>query len=169
MANIKTTQAQWDKAKAYYESGLKLKEISEKTKITISSLSKKASAENWSKENEKKTLIIEDTRVRVAKENFTQIERQVHEELVDERTKYTFFFNDITSRNLKKMMEQVDGEDAAPVSIMEHRIAQAAIKDGKEVVLGKAPETAIQVNNNGSSSVMAELIAETTGKVLRPS
>jgi len=85
--------------------------------------------------------------------------------VVDDRTKHILFFNDITSRNLKKMMEQVEDNT---VSIMEHRIAQAAIKDGKEVVLGKAPETAIQVNNNGTNSIMSDLIKETTGKVLRP-
>lgn len=86
-------------------------------------------------------------------------------EVVDEKTKHIQFFNDVTVQNISSMMSKVD-ESA---SIMEHRIAQAAIKDGKEVVLGKAPETAIQVNNNGSqSNPIAELIAETTGKVLRP-
>ena len=85
--------------------------------------------------------------------------------VVDERTRHIMFFNNATEHNIAVMLAKVSEE----TSIMEHRIAQAAIKDGKEVVLGKAPETAIQVNNGGSQlSVMADLIAETTGKVLRP-
>lgn len=63
---------------------------------------------------------------------------------VDERTKHIQFFNDATVRNLSTMIKKV----GADTSIMEHRIAQAAIKDGRETVLGKTPETAVQINNS---------------------
>jgi len=36
-------------------------------------------------------------------------------------------------------------------SIIEHRQAQATLKDAKDVVLGKDPDTAIQINNNDLS------------------
>lgn len=67
---------------------------------------------------------------------------------VDERTKHIQFFNNATLKNLSVMVKKV-GEST---SIMEHRIAQAAIKDGRETVLGKTPDTAIQINNNVAST-----------------
>lgn len=65
---------------------------------------------------------------------------------VEERTKHIVFFNNATVKNLTIMLSKLTEEN----SIMEHRIAQAAIKDGKETVLGKTPDTAIQVNNNST-------------------
>lgn len=47
MANIKTTPKQWEDAREYFEAGLLLREVSEKTGISIPSLSKRAKSENW--------------------------------------------------------------------------------------------------------------------------
>lgn len=63
---------------------------------------------------------------------------------VDERTKHVQFFTDATVVNIKGMVDKLGKE----TSIIEHRIAQAAIKDGRETVLGKSPDVAVQVNNN---------------------
>jgi hypothetical protein len=49
MANIKTTQQEWDKAREYFEAGLSLTKIVEKTGISKSQISKKSNAEGWEK------------------------------------------------------------------------------------------------------------------------
>ena len=47
MANIKTTPAEWAKARRLFESGLVLRAISQKTGIGESSLSRKAKSDGW--------------------------------------------------------------------------------------------------------------------------
>ena len=81
-----------------------------------------------------------------AKQELAQLSNQeiiTVNQIVDERTKHIQFFNSLTTRNLSMMADKLSAE----TSLLEHRIAQAAIKDGKETVLGKTPDTAIQINN----------------------
>ncbi len=63
--------------------------------------------------------------------------------VVDERTKHIQFFTNATVKNIGRMVDKIDGS----TSIIEHRVAQAAIKDGRETVLGKSPDVAVQINN----------------------
>jgi hypothetical protein len=72
----------------------------------------------------------------------------VHD-VVAERTKHIIFFNNATVRNLSEMVGKIGRE----TTIAEHRIAQAAIKDGRETILGKTPDTALQVNVGEKMSV----------------
>ena len=65
---------------------------------------------------------------------------------VDERTKHMQFFTNATLKNVSLMAKKL----TAQTSIIEHRQAQATLKDAKDVVLGKDPDTAIQINNNNS-------------------
>jgi len=69
---------------------------------------------------------------------------QAVQHVVDERTKHILFFDNATVDNISKMVKKI-GDNT---TIVEHRIAQSAIKDGRETVLGKQPDTAIQINNN---------------------
>lgn len=165
MANIKTTAEQWEKVRAYYESGLKLKEISEKTKIAIPNISKKAKADGWSKANEKQTLIIDESRVREAKANFTQIERQVHEELVDERTRELQYFNktqkrfaQISAQAIESKLDE-NGKAGPDFNLMDLRTASAVVRESREGILGKDPSIALQVNNNNNTfeSILAKV------------
>jgi len=64
-------------------------------------------------------------------------------EVVDERTKHLQFFTNASLKNVSVMMKKIGAES----SISEHRQAQTALKDAKETVLGKTPDTAIQINN----------------------
>jgi hypothetical protein len=159
MANIKTTQEQWAKAKAYYESGLLLKEISQKTKIAIPNISKKAKAEGWAKANEKQILIIEESRVRAAKANLGQIELQIHNELVDERTNDIIYFNKAQKRLAAVGMSMIEqkldknGKPTDELSVMELAGVSKVVKDSREGVVGKAPDVAVQINN-GFESVL---------------
>ena len=80
--------------------------------------------------------------------------------VVDERTKHIQFFNNATLKNLSVMVKKVDTN----TSIMEHRIAQAAIKDGRETVLGKSPDVAVQVNNNMQVEEIRRLVIDPKAK-----
>jgi transposase len=77
------------------------------------------------------------------------------EQAVSEKTKHIQFFNNATVKNLSVMLTKIKPEVVkkgvvveAGTSINDHRIAQAAIKDGRETVLGKDPTTAVQINDN---------------------
>lgn len=80
-------------------------------------------------------------RTAVLREN----EQTVHvmNEIVDEKTRHIAFFANATIKNVSLMMEKIDNT----ISIDEHKTAQDAILKGRETVLGKSPEMAIQINN----------------------
>ena len=72
MANIKTTQAEWEKCREYYEAGLTLSKIVEKTGISKTQISKRSNAESWPKGTEKERLIADAVRVNVSKGTLTE-------------------------------------------------------------------------------------------------
>lgn len=154
MANIKFTAEQWERAKEYYEAGLTLSQITEKTKMDKAAISRKAKLEEWVKNNDQKQQLIRDaTNVAVEKSKMTKQALSVHDELVNEQTKQVMFFNRLTLQNLNMMARKLTAES----SIIDHRIAQQTIKDGKEVVLGKAPDTAIQINQQNQQKQISEI------------
>lgn len=69
------------------------------------------------------------------------------EDEVAKRAAQIRFFAEATHKNLSVMLEKIDAE----TTIQDHKTAQTAIKDGKETVLGKEPETVI--NNTQSVAV----------------
>lgn len=69
---------------------------------------------------------------------------------VSERIKHIDFFNNATIKNLQLMTKKL----GANTSIVDHRVAQAAIKDGRDTVLGKNIDTAIQINNNSAAQII---------------
>lgn len=64
--------------------------------------------------------------------------------IVDAKTRHIAFFADATVKNVSLMM----GKIGRKTSIDEHKTAQDAIHKGRETVLGKQPDTAIQINNS---------------------
>ena len=146
MANIKTTPAQWERAREYFEAGLLLREISEKTKIAIPGLSKKAKAEGWAKANEKKTLIQDAVRVSEAKANLSKVAVSVHEEIVEGIVSRLEYLNRQAMQNVQEAM------DAGCENQADFRSRALTINAAKETLVGKTPETAIQINNQGACS-----------------
>lgn len=80
---------------------------------------------------------------------------------VVERSKHIQFFTSATLRNISVMMSKIKPETVNTETkqvidpgstISDHRVAQAAIKDGRDTVLGKTPDTAIQINNTNNSA-----------------
>jgi hypothetical protein len=148
MANVKYSAQDWSRAREYFEAGLSLSDITEKTGISKPQISKRSSQEKWSKETEKKQLIVDAVRLAVAKETLNETELSVHEELVDERTRYVIFFNNAAIQNVKEAM-------TAPCdSQMDFKSRAETINKGREVVLGKTPDTAIQINNNNNTTAI---------------
>lgn len=141
MANIKTTDKQWSLAREYFEAGLSLSDIEKKTGVSKSSISKKASKENWPKGNEKKRLITQAVDVLVAKETLNETALQVHDEIVSDLTKHIVFFRNAAVLNVR------DALKAPCESQGDFRQRAETILKGKEVVFGKSPDTAIQINN----------------------
>lgn len=69
---------------------------------------------------------------------------------VDRRTRNLLWLDNATMKNLNVMMKKVN--ETLPVK--EHRDVQAAIKDGKETMYGKAPDTII--NNTNAQQVAVD-------------
>ena len=143
----------WDVVKAFYEEGLSLAEIIARPEVKNgdrSTISKKAKAEGWIKgKNSTLTTVEIQTKQNLAeiaekKSTLNSTEREIHDVIVDERTKHIQFFNNATLKNVSLMMRKVTEN----TDIQEHRAVQATLRDGKEVVLGKGPDVAVQINNN---------------------
>ncbi len=84
-----------------------------------------------------------------AKQELAELDEQAVNsvnEVVHERTKHIEFFTNAALRNVKTAVEKVGPE----TSQAEHRMLADTILKGKETVLGKQPDTAIQINNNNA-------------------
>ena len=84
--------------------------------------------------------------VSVTTELSSQNENEVKAVLseVNERVRHIKFFTDTTIKNLSILSEKI-GEET---TVFEHLKIQEAILKGKETVIGKTPDTAVQVNVN---------------------
>lgn len=141
MANVKTSEKEWKIAREYFEAGLTLSQIVVKTGISKTQLSKRSNSDGWARGTEKEQLISDAVRVAVAKGTLTEHALSVHKEIVDERTKHVMFFNSSAVQNVREAMALECG------SQFEFKARAETILKGKEAVLGKTPDTAIQINN----------------------
>jgi hypothetical protein len=154
MANIKITQDEWNKAREYFEIGLSLSQITERTGISRGQLSKKSTKEGWSKETGKNILIQKAIELKQAKETMSPMAVSVHNEIVDERTKHLAFIQNATYININRMLNKFNPkskEYQEEMPMMDHKLVQSTIKDGRESLLGKEAPPApppITVNNN---------------------
>jgi len=148
------SQKEWETVRSYFERGLSLSEIVARDDITVKSksqISKKAILEGWQKNGEKKQLLDREilakqevAAISEQKETLKETERFVHEQLVDERTKHIQFFTNAAVKNVSVAVKKITSETTQ----VEHRMLAETILKGRETVLGKTPDTAIQINNN---------------------
>ncbi len=141
MARI--TPDQWLKAKSLFEAGKSLSEIHKETTIDKAAISRAAKKESWEK-GKNQQLILDAARVTEEMSTLSSTALDVVVKEIDERTKHIQFFNNATLKNLSLMTRKLD----EGTSVLEHKIAQDAIAKGRETVLGKTPDTAIQVNTD---------------------
>ena len=150
----KLTPKQWELAKQDYEvHGLSYSELVEKYGMSKGSISKRAKDECWQQgKNEhliqKKVSVIKE--LQKTEQQIEQLEPVVQKSIEQEvsiRLARENLFIDSALRNQKKANEML--EMAAELSeINQHSQITAR---NKETVLGKQPDTAIQVNNNVST------------------
>lgn len=155
---------EWEAVKAFYERGLSLSEIAARPEVKIkdrASISRKARKEGWI-HREKATLLQKEIetkqevkKISEEKATLNATELEIHNTLVDERTKHIQFFNQAALKNVSVAVKKI----GADTSQAEHRLLAETIVKGREVVLGKAPDTAIQVNNtNDPQRITYEVI-----------
>jgi hypothetical protein len=161
MANVKFNADDWGRAREYYESGLSLSKIQDKTGIDRANISKKAKLDGWVKNNsEKQQLILDDIRVTVAKTTMSQQALDIHNELVDDKTRkiirYDSYQDRLAAVGMAMIEQKLDknGKPTDELSPMELTAISRVVKDSREGVVGKAPDTAIQINNNNNTTAI---------------
>ena len=94
------------------------------------------------------------TRINVELSEESEYEVNAIRSEVDERTKYILFFTDAAVRNVKASF------DLPCESQREIKDRAETILKGKEVVLGKTPDTAIQINNEAQQPKLEVVLAK---------
>ena len=150
----KTNPEIWAKARALFEADKSFREIARRCyPLDSSNIAKIAKKENWQR-GILPQLIVDKARVdaesaRIDAEFTTLLPQQqaVVVKEVNERNKHIQFFTNATLKNCQIMMKKVD-DDA---DFADHKVVQDTLTKGKETVLGKTPDTAIQINNSAES------------------
>lgn len=140
------TESQWEKAKAYYEAGMTLSQIKDKTNIARNTISQRAKREQW--EHSKNSEYIE-AKIKVESQKGTILEQSgsvalnIADDIAFNKAKALSLFQDSALRNQKKANDMLDlTEDMKDIE------SHARItKTNKETVLGKDPETVINNAN----------------------
>lgn len=93
-------------------------------------------------EKDLQPLISAQISIKQALAEMPEQETSKFEQIVSEKTKYLDFFNNCALENVKKAMKlQCESQQ-------DFRLRAETIVKGKETVVGKAPDTAIQINNS---------------------
>jgi transcriptional regulator with XRE-family HTH domain len=169
MANVKTSPKDRDKILEYADAGLSYSEISTRMGISKSQIGKIVARKRDGKKDdskEKQELIQKAVDLKIAKETIlNETGLAVHDELVNERTAHLKFINNATYININRMLKKFNPkskEYQAEMSVMDHKLAQSTIKDGRESLLGKeaSSQTNIQMNNTSNEVLQkVEIIA----------
>ena len=140
------TESQWEKAKAYYEAGMTLSQIKDKTNIARNTISQRAKREQW--EHSKNSEYIE-AKIKVESQKGTILEQSgsvalnIADDIAFDKAKALSLFQDSALRNQKKANDMLDLTDDMKDIESHARIT----KTNKETVLGKDPETVINNAN----------------------
>ena len=140
------TESQWEKAKAYYEAGMTLSQIKDKTSIARNTISQRAKREQW--EHSKNSEYIE-AKIKVESQKGTILEQSgsvalnIADDIAFNKAKALTLFQDSALRNQKKANDMLDLTDDMKDIESHARIT----KTNKETVLGKDPETVINNAN----------------------
>ena len=140
------TESQWEKAKAYYEAGMTLSQIKDKTNIARNTISQRAKREQW--EHSKNSEYIE-AKIKVESQKGTILEQSgsvalnIADDIAFNKAKALTLFQDSALRNQKKANDMLDLTDDMKDIESHARIT----KTNKETVLGKDPETVINNAN----------------------
>ena len=154
------TESQWEKAKAYYEAGMTLSQIKDKTNIARNTISQRAKREQW--EHSKNSEYIE-AKIKVECQKGTILEQSgsvalnIADDIAFNKAKALTLFQNSALKNQAKANELLElTEDMKDIE-SHSRLT----KTNKETVLGKDPETVInnanlQENENKTIQIVVE-------------
>ena len=131
------TDDQREKILADFHAGKSQRELAKRYEVspaTINSLCKGIEPKNIDKVNAL-------TRIKTELAEQTEHEVNAVQKEVDERMKHILFFNSAAIRNVQEAMNE------PCASQQDFRARAETIVKGRETVLGKSPETAVQINN----------------------
>ena len=152
------TESQWEKAKAYYEAGMTLSQIKDKTNIARNTISQRAKREQW--EHSKNSEYIE-AKIKVESQKGTILEQSgsvalnIADDIAFDKAKALSLFQDSALRNQKKANDMLDLTDDMKDVESHSRIT----KTNKETVLGKDPEMVIN-NANVQENKTIQIVVE---------
>ena len=151
------TESQWEKAKAYYEAGMSLSQIKDKTNIARNTISQRAKREQW--EHSKNSDYIE-AKIKVETQKGTILEQSgtvalnIADDIALDKAKSITLFQNSALKNQKKANELLELTDDMKDIESHARIT----KTNKETVLGKEIDTII--NNTNATQNNTTLTAE---------
>lgn len=166
----------WEIVKAFYERGFSLAEIVARDEVLVkdrSSISRKAAKEGWIK-GEKQHFVEKEiqTKQSVAdifqkKTTLNSTELLIHDTIVAEKTANLIYFNSSQLRLAAIGMQMVEDKLDEPVgeggkgglTTLELKQVSDVVKTSREGVLGKDPETSINISN--TNAMQANLISTT--------
>ena len=154
------SQKEWDIVRAYYEAGLKLREIINRSDVSIKSpsqISKMANKECW-EHGKKKQLIDKEVIAKQAiievekeKETLKETEVKVINNLVTEQTEFIKLRNSAAAYGLRRMTKTL--KEMENPEMRDYVYYQDAIGKASDNVLGKQPTTAVQNNVNVNNAI----------------
>ena len=150
------TESQWEKAKAYYEAGMTLSQIKDKTNIARNTISQRAKREQW--EHSKNSEYIE-AKIKVESQKGTILEQSgsvalnIADDIAFNKAKALTLFQNAALKNQAKANELLElTEDMKDIE-SHSRLT----KTNKETVLGKDPETVINNANVQSNDTAMQI------------
>ena len=153
---------QWDKARALFERGASLSEITKQSDIKDKgSISRKAKADGWvkgkmqplvAKEVEARQTLID---VEAEKATLNATERGVHEQVVAEKLQLEKFFRNANVLAAKTVITKLQ-TDKTNASYAELDAASRVISRSQESALGKVPAMVINNNNDFQANVLVQ-------------
>lgn len=161
MARRIETEADYPRAKVYFELGMPVDLICQQVDSEIKNpnrLKTTAKKFGWEKAklmdvmNEEIRLQKKITEVAELKKELTPLERDIIASVAFEKYKAQQYIEQIALENARQSMNaECDNQ-------LDYKNRAATISMTKDVVMGKQPETAVQVNNNQPSKIIFEII-----------
>ncbi len=145
------TTEQWQQAKADYEiGGLSQRQVAEKYKVSNSTVSERAKKECWEVDktehlkDRKANAIIELAKTELQTEHLNRTERTALDGYVADEVEFRLQNDKDMEAVRDKAMQLLDGVDR----VSDVKGIMDTLRIQREARLGKAPDTAIQINNN---------------------
>lgn len=155
------SKQQWEKAKEYFEAGLSLTQIEDRTGISRPQISKKSNKEKWEKGNEKQQLIVQAVNVATKKETLKETALEVHNEIVEESVRRKKLVFGAGEKIIQKATHMID-----VVSSASDLKALSDTVDKTSITLGVNQRHANQNINMNTQNNVGELSEISKNKVI---